>query len=91
MESTLLYSFIKAGRLKRWLARSDCPPAFKELKKLFDRLYMPKLHDDAGFTDESVDSEEKLFADDQVATATFQATPDALRPLVHRGRAGLQP
>jgi hypothetical protein len=37
MESTLLHSFIRSSRLKSWLARSDCPPAVLECKKLFDK------------------------------------------------------
>src|ERR1700733_7786695 len=92
MESTLLYSFIKAARLKRWLARSDCPPAIKELKSLFDKLYTSKRQDDAGFTNEDGhgDSEENLFACGQAATTTFQATPDALRPLIKRSKVVLQ-
>ncbi|TDL13614.1 hypothetical protein BD410DRAFT_735121 [Rickenella mellea] len=39
LESTLLQSFIRAAKLRRWLARSDCPPIIKECKKLFDKLY----------------------------------------------------
>jgi len=35
---TLLHSFLRANRLKQWLARPDCPPAIKECKILFDRL-----------------------------------------------------
>jgi hypothetical protein len=38
LEETLLHSFLKASRLKHWLARPDCPPAIKECKILFDRL-----------------------------------------------------
>lgn len=39
LESTLLYSFIRASRLRRWLARIDCPPAIRECKILFDKVY----------------------------------------------------
>ena len=31
-------SFLRAGRLKSWLARSECPPAIRECKTLFDKL-----------------------------------------------------
>jgi hypothetical protein len=41
LEETLLHSFLKASRLKHWLARPDCPPAIKECKILFDRLSSP--------------------------------------------------
>jgi hypothetical protein len=37
----LLHSFLKANRLKQWLARPDCPLAIKECKILFDRLLSP--------------------------------------------------
>lgn len=37
----MLHSFLKANRLKHWLARPDCPPAIKECKILFDRLSSP--------------------------------------------------
>jgi hypothetical protein len=43
MESTLLHSFLKAGNLKRWLAKPDCPPVIKECKILFDKIYAPKV------------------------------------------------
>jgi hypothetical protein len=37
LEQTLLNSFLKASRIKHWLARPDCPPAIKECRVLFDR------------------------------------------------------
>jgi hypothetical protein len=45
MESTLLESFLRAGKLKRWLAKPDCPPVIKECKQLFDKIYAPKVPD----------------------------------------------
>jgi hypothetical protein len=45
MESTLLRSFLKAAKLKRWLAKPDCPPVMKECKVLFDKIYLPKVSD----------------------------------------------
>jgi len=45
MESTLLHSFLKAGNLKRWLAKPDCPAVIKECKRLFDKIYRPKVSD----------------------------------------------
>jgi|SRR5215471_1382148 len=32
-------TFIRAGNLKRWLARPDCPPLIHACKALFDRAY----------------------------------------------------
>ncbi|KAG2084195.1 uncharacterized protein F5147DRAFT_589613 [Suillus discolor] len=35
----MLLSYIKAARLRRWLARPDCPPAIQECGVLFDRVF----------------------------------------------------
>jgi len=45
MESTLLRSFLKAAKLRCWLAKPDCPPVMKECKVLFDKIYLPKVSD----------------------------------------------
>ncbi|KIM75637.1 hypothetical protein PILCRDRAFT_78636, partial [Piloderma croceum F 1598] len=45
MESTMLNMFIKAGKLKCWLARPDCPAVIKECKILFDKAYAPNIPD----------------------------------------------
>lgn len=37
----MFHSFIRASRLRRWLARTDCPPAIKECRVLFDKLAPP--------------------------------------------------
>jgi hypothetical protein len=42
LESTFVHSFIRAAKLRRWLARDDCPPAIKECKCLFDKAYALK-------------------------------------------------
>jgi hypothetical protein len=44
LEGTLLQSYIKAAKLRRWLGRPDCPPALTECKALFDKAYTP--HDE---------------------------------------------
>ena len=46
MESTLLHSFLRAGNLKHWLAKPDCPAVIKECKLLFDKIYLPKVPED---------------------------------------------
>ena len=46
MELTLLHSFLRAGNLKRWLAKPDCPTVIKECKLLFDKFYLPKVPED---------------------------------------------
>ena len=39
----LLHSFLKAGNLKCWLAKLDCPAVIKECKTLFDKIYSLKV------------------------------------------------
>lgn len=39
LEATMLSSFLKAARLKQWLARPDCPDFIKECKVVFDQAF----------------------------------------------------
>ena len=39
MESTLLHSFLRAAKLKRWFGDPFCPPVIREIKLLFDWIY----------------------------------------------------
>jgi hypothetical protein len=39
MESTLLHSFLRAAKLKRWFGDPFCPPVIREIKLLFDQIY----------------------------------------------------
>jgi hypothetical protein len=41
MESTLLNSFLKASKLRRWLADPSCPDFIREIKVLYDNIYKP--------------------------------------------------
>jgi hypothetical protein len=85
MESTMLNTFVKAGKLKRWLARPDCPAVIKECQILFDKAYAPKIPDyndinDGGngvFTD-------TLYAEDH---PTPRTVPNELRPLAQKLKA----
>lgn len=86
LEPTLLQSFIKAGKLRRWLARPDCSPAIKECKTLFDKAYAPKVHNVG-------DSGEDVFvppADEDDSIPTVQTVPSDLRPLVKGTKASLR-
>ena len=74
MESTLLHSFLKAGNLKRWLAKPDCPAVIKECKILFDNIYAPKLSE-ANVSEGGMDT-------DRVARVASKAVPEDLRPLL---------
>ena len=79
----MLHSFIKAGKLRRWLSRADCPPVIKECKRLFDKAYSPIRHDievDDGRDGVFV---ETSFADDHLVP---HPVPDDLRPLVQKSK-----
>jgi hypothetical protein len=39
LEVTLLQTFIRAGKLKRWLASPECPAIIRECKGIFDLAY----------------------------------------------------
>ena len=72
MESTLLHSFFRAGNLKRWLAKPDCPAVIKECKLLFDKIYAPKVPED---TNEGV-------MDTNHVNTEPKTIPEDLRPLL---------
>lgn len=78
MESTLLHSFLRAAKLKRWFNDPSCPPVIREIKLLFDRIYATKTPDDnhVASTDEldDVDRREGSFIGSSV--------PTDLRPLL---------
>jgi hypothetical protein len=38
----MLHSYIKTAVFHRWFARLDCPPAIRECRDIFDRVYAPK-------------------------------------------------
>jgi hypothetical protein len=42
-----MQTFIRAGKLKRWLASPDCPVVIRECKAIFDRAYSVIHGDDA--------------------------------------------
>jgi hypothetical protein len=41
METTIVNSFLIGSNLRRWLRRSDCPPAILELRHLFNKVFPP--------------------------------------------------
>jgi len=85
METTMVHTFIKAGKLKRWLARTDCPPVIKECKILFDKAYAPKVHD-ISEVDDGGDGVfvETSFTDDHPAPCVV---PDELRRFTQKAKA----
>jgi hypothetical protein len=91
LEPTMLQCFIKAGKLKRWLARPDCSDAIKQCKNFFDRAYHPKSDDNTKRF-----NEDELFFDDDPSTETqasadssLKQTPDDLYPLLRQDQVAL--
>lgn len=41
----MLHSFLKAAKLKRWMAQPDCPTVLQECKAIFDKVYASKASD----------------------------------------------
>jgi hypothetical protein len=74
----MLRSFIKAARLRRWLARSDCPPAIKECKVLFDKAYAPKHNEYSGIA-----QSDEVFMDGSGSNRQQSVSvPSDLQPLI---------
>src|SRR6266545_256015 len=46
LESTMTLSYLKASKLKQWLARSDCPPFLRECKVVFDKAFAKRESND---------------------------------------------
>ena len=46
MESTLLTSFLKASKIKRWLTNTQASPIIPEIKSLYDHIYASNNLDD---------------------------------------------
>ena len=45
LESTMTLSYLKAGRLKQWIGRPDCPAFLQECKILFNKAFGRKSND----------------------------------------------
>ena len=77
METAMVHTFIKAGKLKWWLARPYCPPVIKECKILFNKAYALKVHDVVSGIDDDRDSVfmETSFTDDHPAPCIVPDEP----------------
>ncbi|KAH9939692.1 uncharacterized protein BXZ73DRAFT_43468 [Epithele typhae] len=72
-EVTMLQSFLRAARLRRWLLRPDCPSALREVKRLFHKA----------FGSGSMESSSEVHGDDAEGTPTcYDKIPDDLRQLL---------
>ena len=74
LEATMGASFIKAARLKHWLACPDCPKFLKECKIVFDKAY--------GSARTTSDPE-------IIAESVFRPIPDALKGIISERQAAL--
>lgn len=77
LEETLLYTYIHAGKLKRWLASPDCPYLLTFLRTAFDRAYGGKR------TGNDIPL-------DDVANPPEVLTPDDLRSATKHPRVALR-
>ena len=77
LESTLLHTFIKATKLRRWLTKPGCPAAIKECKCLFDKAYAPRR--DYNGDHDVVDED---FHDIELGVTEERSIPQALRSLI---------
>lgn len=62
MDSTLLTSFLKASKVKRWLSNPDSPAIVQEIKKLYDGIYSPSSSNDVAESEiatEEIEIEQK--------------------------------
>lgn len=75
MESTLLHSFLKSSKIKRWLSNPDQPPAIREIKSLFDNIYTSNLDEDGN--SEGIDEHERFHN-----KLSGNSIPFELRPLL---------
>lgn len=66
LESTMLNHFTRAGKLKRWLARPDCPPFLKECKEVFDKAF---------------GSSQPVSGTENIANSAFESVPMDLKHL----------
>jgi hypothetical protein len=78
MESTLLHSFLKAAKLKRWFGDPLCSPVIREIKLLFDRIYTTKTPD----YDCTIPSDELDDVNQHGGSFIGSSPPADLRPLL---------
>ncbi|KAK7467556.1 hypothetical protein VKT23_004609 [Stygiomarasmius scandens] len=51
LEQTIMESQTRAANIRRWLGRPDCPQVIKEVKRLFDKAFVP-INSDFEYTDD---------------------------------------
>lgn len=78
MESTLLTYFLKASKIKRWLANPENPSVIKDIKSLFDKFHSPGESEKNSAITELMD-------DDDLSSKFLLASsaPQPVRDLLH--------
>ena len=79
MESTLLTSFLKASKIKRWLANSQASPIIPEIKSLYNRIYASNNSDDCS----SMDNEDQT----QTRGLVGLSIPKDIQPLLQNNNS----
>ncbi|EIW58367.1 uncharacterized protein TRAVEDRAFT_148483 [Trametes versicolor FP-101664 SS1] len=73
-EATMLTSYLRASKLRRWFQRPDCPPALRQVKCFFDKAFG---------TGNFVHSEEALEAEENVEVSRHRPpVPEDLKSLL---------
>lgn len=80
MESTLLTSFLKASKIKRWMANPDGLPLVREIKSLYDKIYSP--NDADGVSTAHADELDNNADADAPALLSVTNIPHELKPLI---------
>lgn len=75
LEATMLASFTRIGKLKRWIARPDCPIFLKECNALFNKAFGNGLAGSLSDIDEPI-----------AAESAFETTPIHLQKLITHHR-----
>jgi len=75
LEATMGASFIKAAKLRHWLARPDCPEFLKECKIVFDKAF---------------GSEWNTSNSETIAESAFRPVPNALEGIISERRVALR-
>jgi hypothetical protein len=72
----MMYTFIKASRLRRWLSRPDAPEVLKQIKDLLDKKYAK--HNEISDPGANLSHP----AEDSSPEAKTGPVPDDLRPIL---------
>ena len=79
MESTLLTSFLKASKIKQWLANSQASPIIPEIKSLYNCIYASNNSDDHS----SMDDEDQT----QTCGLVGLSIPKDIQPLLQNNNS----